>query len=193
MIHCKALLTFSVSTTRIASSGKNQLVQYLEQVYLVTIASRQDWKIHLHRVNHVSTDRIKLDLHDSKLFNLLLSKVAIRTRTENLLIRNQLLYPIGLWQLIFYLFTAHCNKAAVFTWNRLNKKLWGEKLSWEQPNSRTLDLGLEPSPANIKTIRSKKNPCVATTAWSWWSEIRTLQTHRNRFTVGLLFQLHIHQ
>lgn len=42
MIHCKALLMVSISTTRITSSGKNQLVQYLEQAYLITIASRQD-------------------------------------------------------------------------------------------------------------------------------------------------------
>lgn len=34
---------------------------------------------------------------------------------------------------------------------------------------------------------------VVPSKWSWWSEIRTLQTYRNRFTVGLLFQLHIHQ
>lgn len=42
MIHCKALLMVSISTTRITSSGKNQLIQYLEQAYLVTIASRHD-------------------------------------------------------------------------------------------------------------------------------------------------------
>lgn len=42
MIHCKALLMVSISTTRITPSGKNQLIQYLEQAYLVTIASRHD-------------------------------------------------------------------------------------------------------------------------------------------------------
>nr|DAL13713.1 MAG TPA_asm: hypothetical protein [Bacteriophage sp.] len=42
MIHCTALLMFSISTTRITSSGKNQLIQYLEQAYLVTIASQQE-------------------------------------------------------------------------------------------------------------------------------------------------------
>lgn len=42
MIHCKALLMVSISTTRITSSGKNQLIQYLEQAYLVTIASQQE-------------------------------------------------------------------------------------------------------------------------------------------------------
>ncbi len=53
MIHCKALLMVPISTTRITPSGKNQLIQYLEQAYLVTIASRHDWKITLHRDNHV--------------------------------------------------------------------------------------------------------------------------------------------
>lgn len=42
MIHCKALLTVSVFTNGIIPSGKNQLIQYLEQAYLVTIASRHD-------------------------------------------------------------------------------------------------------------------------------------------------------
>ena len=42
MIHCKALLTVSVFTNGITPSGKNQLIQYLEQAYLVTIASRHD-------------------------------------------------------------------------------------------------------------------------------------------------------
>lgn len=42
MIHCTALLMVSISTTRITSSGKNQLIQYLEQAYLVTIASQQE-------------------------------------------------------------------------------------------------------------------------------------------------------
>lgn len=42
MIHCKALLMVSVFTNGITPSGKNQLIQYLEQAYLVTFASRQD-------------------------------------------------------------------------------------------------------------------------------------------------------
>ena len=42
MIHCKELLMVSIFSTRITSSGKNQLIQYLEQAYLVTIASRHD-------------------------------------------------------------------------------------------------------------------------------------------------------
>ena len=37
MIHCKALLMVSISTTRITPSGKNQLIQYLEQAYLFTM------------------------------------------------------------------------------------------------------------------------------------------------------------
>ena len=37
MIHCKALLMVPISTTRITPSGKNQLIQYLEQAYLVTM------------------------------------------------------------------------------------------------------------------------------------------------------------
>lgn len=80
----------------------------------------------------------------ARFFNLLLSKAAIRTRTENLLIRNQLLYPIELRQLILYLVTAHCSKAAVFTWNRLTKN-FGEKNHLE--NSQTQEIavtGVEP-------------------------------------------------
>nr|DAJ38342.1 MAG TPA: hypothetical protein [Bacteriophage sp.] len=42
MIHCKALLTMFVSTDRITSAGKNQLIQYPESTYLITIASQQD-------------------------------------------------------------------------------------------------------------------------------------------------------
>lgn len=42
MIHCTELLMVPISTTRITPSGKNQLIQYLEQAYLVTIASRHD-------------------------------------------------------------------------------------------------------------------------------------------------------
>ena len=53
MIHCKVLLTMFVSAGRITSAGKNQLIQYPELTYLITIASQQDWKIHLHWVNHV--------------------------------------------------------------------------------------------------------------------------------------------
>lgn len=61
MIHCKALLTVSVSTNEITSTGKNQLIQYPELTYLAIIASQQDWKIHLHWVNHVWTDRIGIE------------------------------------------------------------------------------------------------------------------------------------
>lgn len=50
---------------------------------------------------------------------------------------------------------------------------------------------------NTSHIQSKQgglNYSSRQHAWrNWWSEIRTLQTRRNRFTVGLLFQLHIHQ
>nr|DAX06916.1 MAG TPA: hypothetical protein [Bacteriophage sp.] len=42
MIHCKALLTVSVSTNEITSTGKNQLIQYPELTYLAIIASQQD-------------------------------------------------------------------------------------------------------------------------------------------------------
>nr|DAE37434.1 MAG TPA: hypothetical protein [Caudoviricetes sp.] len=42
MIHCKVLLTMFVSAGRITSAGKNQLIQYPELTYLITIASQQD-------------------------------------------------------------------------------------------------------------------------------------------------------
>lgn len=130
MIHCKALLTVSVSTNEITSTGKNQLIQYPELTYLAIIASQQDWKIHLHWVNHVWTDRIGIEPIIAVLetvvlpiklssyggignrtqtirvkvwcsaIELLPNKAADRSRTGNLLIRNQLLYPIELWQQI---------------------------------------------------------------------------------------------
>lgn len=61
MIHCKALLMVSIFSNAITSTGKNQLIQYPELTYLAIIASQQDWKIHLHWVNHVWTDRIGIE------------------------------------------------------------------------------------------------------------------------------------